>query len=345
MADPDSLYVKYDDMDPNVVYDVFDHVWYDNENDEAYDNTLSSTVETGAMVTFDFFGSEIVVVGTTFASPDVLDLAVLGGGTVTHYILDESPNTYTAYAAPVENASSVTFYNSGPLIGGKHSLKIIVAAASDDFPFFLDYFAVLPANETISFLPSSTSSSSSLSSTAIASSSASSSQLSSNSALDPKRIAAIVGGVLGGVLVLAALAMIIWFIRARRRRGWESRYTGLPRDALLDEDKGRPRRAIRESDLHAAQIEPFLAPPPGEAYADGPPSSGATAYETYPSDSSAPTTRPYGTPRAGTLTGTDGLRTPRMPLSLPDIPRITISSERVFPVANDAGTDADSARA
>ncbi|KAI9065878.1 hypothetical protein FKP32DRAFT_446164 [Trametes sanguinea] len=350
MADPNGLYVKFDDRDPNVVYDVFDHVWFDVSDSSAYNQTLSSTGNPGATVSFGFFGSEIVVVGSTAAPPNALAPELVNGGTVTHYVLDDNPSTYTSYTAPVQNASAVTFYSSGPLMGGRHSLTIVVVTASGDFPFFLDYFAVLPANETIQFMPTGTMSSSSTTSsspsTSAASSSASSSQLSSNSealaALDPKRIGAIVGGVLGGVVVLAALTMMIWFISVRRRRGWESRYSGVPRDALLDEDKNQPRRAGPESDLHATQIQPFLASPPLAAYADEPPSNAATVYTAQSHDPSAPITTPYGTHHASTLTGTDSLSPPRAPFTLPDIPRISVSSERVFTIANDAGTDANS---
>ncbi|KAJ2973735.1 hypothetical protein NUW54_g12010 [Trametes sanguinea] len=115
--------------------------------------------------------------------------------------------------------------------------------------------------------------------------------------------------------------MMIWFISVRRRRGWESRYSGVPRDALLDEGKSQRRRAGPESDLYSTQIQPFLASPPLAAYTDGPTSNAATVYTAQPHDPSAPITTPYGTHHASTL---------------------TLSSERVFTIANNAGPGANS---
>ncbi|KAJ8453478.1 hypothetical protein ONZ51_g13575 [Trametes cubensis] len=55
MPDADGSFVRFDDVDPSIRYDL-NYTWFDNYVEEAYNQTLSSTITIGAELQFDFFG-------------------------------------------------------------------------------------------------------------------------------------------------------------------------------------------------------------------------------------------------------------------------------------------------
>ena len=133
------------------------------------------------------------------------------------------------------NATSVTFFDSGPLPSGKHTLKVMVASATAETPFYLDYIAVAQANASATsgtltpVAPVESHSVTATGSGGTASSTASSQQGGSAAGediaqLDPRKLAAIVGGIIGGLGVLAVVGIVAWTLCLRRRRRGSNRY-------------------------------------------------------------------------------------------------------------------------
>ncbi|KAI0328511.1 hypothetical protein GY45DRAFT_997920 [Cubamyces sp. BRFM 1775] len=340
MPDPDGSFVKFDDVDPSIRYDV-NHTWYDNYDKETYNQTLSSTMDVGAELQFDFFGAQVIVVGASIAPPG--PFSDTARGAISYYELDEDPNKFYGYACSMANATAVTFFDSGPLPSGRHTLKVMVAAVTVETPFFLDYIAVAQANASASETLTPVAPVESHSVTAsgeVASSTASSQQQGGSAAgeniaeLDPRRLAAIVGGIIGGLGVLAVLGVVAWTLCLRRRRRGSKgyRYSGFSSSAMIYDGRDK-RRAKRESDIRAAQIEPFLLPAPDDVFADGPPSASMHSAPGNGTSSDYTSPPPHG-PHLLASPPSSAISKSALPTELGPIPRVSISSERVLTVVN-----------
>ena len=78
------------------------------------------------------------MIGATITVPN----APSDSGPITSYVLDSSRTAAFLYQANATNATGVTFFNSGPLSSGKHTLEITVLEVTDGIPFLLDAVAV-----------------------------------------------------------------------------------------------------------------------------------------------------------------------------------------------------------
>ncbi|KAJ8487317.1 hypothetical protein ONZ51_g4270 [Trametes cubensis] len=321
MPDADGSFVRFDDVDPNIRYDL-NHTWYDNYVEEAYNQTLSSTVTVGAELQFDFFGTQVIVVGASIAPPG--PYSDTARGAISYYELDLDPNKFYGYACSMANATSVTFFDSGPLPSGKHTLKVMVASATAETPFYLDYIAVAQANGTLTAVaPLETHSRTATNSGGAVSSTATSQQGDSAAGgsiaeLDPRRLAAIVGGIIGGLGVLAVVGIVAWTLCLRRRRRGSNGYcySGFSSAAMVYDGRSK-RYAKRELDIRAAQIEPFLLPAAsGDVFADS--GSEHPAPGLLPASPASLAMGKFAAPSENDT-----------------IPRISINSGRVLTVVND----------
>ncbi|KAI0655217.1 hypothetical protein C8Q70DRAFT_453390 [Cubamyces menziesii] len=337
MPDADGSFVKFDDVDPNIRYDL-NHTWYDNYVEEAYNQTLSSTVAVGAELQFEFFGTQVIVVGASIAPPG--PYSDTARGAISYYELDLDPNKFYGYACSMANATSVTFFDSGPLPSGKHTLKVMVASATAETPFYLDYIAVAQANGTLTAVaPLETHSRTATNSGGAASSTATPQQGDSAASgnmteLDPRRLAAVVGGIIGGLGVLAAVGIVAWTLCLRRGgRGSNGYcYSGFSSAAMVYDGRSK-RYAKRESDIRAAQIEPFLLPAAsGDVFADSG-SEHPAPVDGFSSGYASPPPHGQGLLPASSASSALGKFAPSPEND--SFPRISIHSGRVLTVVND----------
>ncbi|RPD55872.1 hypothetical protein L227DRAFT_656646 [Lentinus tigrinus ALCF2SS1-6] len=281
-------FLYFDDTNSGLVYS--ENQWFDNSEVAAalnlkgvYNDTLSSTTAAKATVKIDFIATQIAIIGATLALPG----AKSDAGPVSSYVIDGSQNSAFLYQADVTNATDVTFFFSGTLSEGEHTLEIEVLDVTPETPFLLDAIALRQPEgvttttaiwvSTVFATPSSATSTPTDISGSVAH---------SGSSLP---IGAIVGGVVGGVALLVAAAIAFYFLYWRKRHYG---YHGFSRDALFDADMEKDHltsSAVPPAE-HAAQIEPFLAPtstPQYSEYRDTPSasdqsSSAAGAPHTYP---------------------------------------------------------------
>lgn len=132
-----------------------------------------------------------------------------------------SPSIYVTPDNYTQATTGIVFFASQPLSNGPHALVISLTQASDTYPFLMDYVIVRVINGTIPFPSTSNSASptspvASESATSGATAAPASSAVSSKSSSTPTD--AIVGGVVGGVVALVAAALLLFFLRHRRKR-------------------------------------------------------------------------------------------------------------------------------
>ncbi|KAI0669761.1 hypothetical protein C8Q78DRAFT_1079687 [Trametes maxima] len=279
---------KLDDTDPSITYDG---TWFDNPNiGGVFNKTLSSTKEKGATAHIPFTGSQIVIIGATLS--DGSDTT----GPISAYTLDGAQNSVFLYQANATDATDVTFYNSGQLSSGRHTLDISILSVAN-IPFLLDAVYILePSSATVS-----ASSTAVWVSTVFVTPSAASSSLAdksnasggtSTSSTPP--VGAIVGGVVGGVALLVAAALALYFLYFRHRRGAYA-YHSFGDAPLFDSDKDHPSAKSAPT----APVEPFLSATSTTAYSDAPPYTPSTQSEP-PQTPGTPHTYP---PVAGSVSG------------------------------------------
>ncbi|KAI8990568.1 hypothetical protein BD414DRAFT_438295 [Trametes punicea] len=294
MSSSDSgVFRKFDDTDPGLVFSPGD--WFDNTGIAgAFNNTLSSTIKEGATVHIQFEASQVVIIGATVAPAG----AASDSGPVSGYTLDGAHNSLFLYQADLQNATGVTFFNSGPLTFATHTLDISIVKITDNIPYLLD--AVFLQQ------PMSTSTSTAVwVSTVFITPSAASSNLADKSvsggaSSSSTPVGAIVGGVVGVAALLVCVVVALWFLYFRRRHGVYA-YKSFGGRALFDSEKDHV--------AGASQIEPFLAPAPTTTYSDDPPatprpvsgviSTPALTPHTYPPSSSS------GASRSRTVSGSE----------------------------------------
>ncbi|KAI9065879.1 hypothetical protein FKP32DRAFT_1674388 [Trametes sanguinea] len=134
MSSSDSgVFRKFDDTDPGILYSPGD--WFDNPGIEGvFNHTLSSTTKQGATVHIEFTASQIVIIGASIAPAGASD----DSGPISAYVLDGAKNTAFLFQANATNATDVTFFNSGALKTGNHTLDIDVISITDNIPYLLD---------------------------------------------------------------------------------------------------------------------------------------------------------------------------------------------------------------
>ncbi|KAI0639550.1 hypothetical protein C8Q77DRAFT_1081786 [Trametes polyzona] len=280
---------KFDDTDPILEYTGD---WFDNPRiANVFNNTLSSTTHAGDTVHIEFTASQIVVIGATVgpfgASPDA--------GPVSGYTLDGAKNSVFLFQGDVANATSVVFFNSGPLSFGKHTLDITVLRIEDDIPYLLDEIFIQEPIQT------STSTAVWVSTVFVTPTAAPSSitdqNISGSTSTSSVPTGAIVGGAVGGAALLVIAALAFYFLYFRRRRHGVYAYHSFGQAPPLDSEKDDPKDAA----IAPARIEPFVSPLPTSVYSDTPPyAPTATAPSVVPSTPGSPHSYP---PPTGSVSG------------------------------------------
>ncbi|KAF7341843.1 hypothetical protein MSAN_02039800 [Mycena sanguinolenta] len=180
-----------DDRDPQVTYTP---AWRQFGSDPDFDHTSQASTSVGDFYTLPFQGRGIKIYGGMTSMTENASI-VLDGGLPTFWV---PPATATQ--------TNNFMYDSGSIPPGNHTL---VVTATSDQSVWADYWLVTP--NPVGFVETS---SSSVSSSAPTSSGSSQTQTSHKKSTP---IGAIVGPVVG-VLVLAALVAVIFFWRRRRHR-------------------------------------------------------------------------------------------------------------------------------
>ncbi|KAI0824994.1 hypothetical protein BC628DRAFT_1410425 [Trametes gibbosa] len=263
MAASGDTFRKFDDTDPSLVYTGD---WFDNPGIHgAFNNTLSSTTHEGDTVHIEFVASQIVVIGATVAPAS----ASSNSGPISGYTLDNATNSLFLFQAGAANATSITFYNSGLLTFGKHTLDISVVRIQDDIPYLLDAIYI----QTPSSTQSSTSTAIWVSTvfvtpSAIATGLADQNNGTQATSTNSTPVGPIVGGVVGGVALLVAAALVIYFCFFRNRRHGVYAYHGFGDAPPLDNEKDDVVGGFSQPPPMDPYVAPARTPARGSSYTD-----------------------------------------------------------------------------
>ncbi|KAH9898261.1 hypothetical protein C8Q73DRAFT_392705 [Cubamyces lactineus] len=254
------VFRTFDNTDPGIEYSRGD--WLDDRGiSGVFNNTLAETSTEGATVHIEFTASQIVIIGATVspagASPD--------SGPISAYSIDGAKNSVFLFQADAANATGVTFFNSGPLTLGSHTLDIKIVSITDDIPYLLDAVyleePVQQATSTAQWV------STVFVTPPAATNLADQSNVSGSASSSSVPVGAIVGGTIGGVALLVSAALAVYFLYFRRRRHGVYAYQSFGGAPIFDSEKDH----LTGHPAEAGQVEPFLAPAPTSSYSDHPP--------------------------------------------------------------------------
>ncbi|KAI0328512.1 hypothetical protein GY45DRAFT_1347143 [Cubamyces sp. BRFM 1775] len=259
----------------------------------VFNNTLSVTRAEGATVHIEFTASQIVIIGATVAP----DNAAQDAGPVSAYSIDGNRNSVFLFQADAVNATGITFFNSGPLTLDSHTLDIEVITITDNIPYLLDaVYVEEPVQQATStaqwvstvFVTPPAATNLADQSNAFGSSSSSS-----------VPVGAIVGGTVGGVALLIAAALAVYFLYFRHRRHGVYAYQSFGGAPIFDSEKDH----LTGHPAEAAQVEPFLAPAPTSSYSDNPPYAPSAPSEVPPTPRTPHTYPPASSTFGGSGSG------------------------------------------
>ncbi|KAI9062576.1 hypothetical protein FKP32DRAFT_1593237 [Trametes sanguinea] len=198
---------------------------YLNSISDAYEGTLAVTAKPGMSFELTFYGRIVQVYGAVMPW-------LSGQQPSAEYSIDGDPEVNPVLPG-ARAESNITFYVSSLLPLDFHTLTVTVVNASGDGPFLFDYlvYGFLDASEdpnppnasSTAAAAQNTSSSTSSSFTSTSSLAAPASSSSGSSPQSPAvkpsfPVVPVVGGVVGGIVVLAlASAAIYWLCRRRGR--------------------------------------------------------------------------------------------------------------------------------
>ncbi|KAJ6543580.1 hypothetical protein DFH09DRAFT_1390784 [Mycena vulgaris] len=216
-----------DDADPELVYAG---KWATNTNffttghgfpsGLPFQNSTHQSNTVGDSVTFQFAGTSVEVHGVFQWNAT--------GSIAASFSVDGKPSGLTfssSTEAPFNDEPNFEFFKATGLQPGNHTLVVNVTNAVGAQSLMLDYILYQPSFDTLASKPNftavATSASSAAASSATASSAAASSAAGSSSS--HSNVKAIVGGVVGGLilLVLLGIGFLLW-TRSRKRRATTS---------------------------------------------------------------------------------------------------------------------------
>ncbi|OSD03212.1 hypothetical protein PYCCODRAFT_1424749 [Trametes coccinea BRFM310] len=303
MSSSDSgVFRKFDDTDPGILYSPGD--WFDNPGIEGvFNHTLSSTTKQGATVHIEFTASQIVIIGASIAPAGASD----DSGPVSAYVLDGAKNTAFLFQANATNATDVTFFNSGALNTGNHTLDIEVITITENIPYLLD---AVYLQQPVDSGPSSTTTAVWVSTVFVTPPSAPTNIADKDDVAGASAssvpVGAIVGGAVGGFTLLVCAALAVYFLYFRRRRHGVYAYHSFGGgEPLFDSEKDR----LRPTEVAGSQIEPFLAPAPTTTYSDNPTYSPRAPSELSPTPQTPHTYPPAASSISGSGAGSSSGRT------------------------------------
>ncbi|TFK37827.1 hypothetical protein BDQ12DRAFT_736014 [Crucibulum laeve] len=209
--------LRIDDQDPSIVYSPGQ--WKKAGSVNEYEGTTMETLASGATSQLQFTGTSIAVFGTIPKR-----LYGIQGNPNSTYSLDGQFVYQFAPSREDDTQYNVTFYQSNTLPLGNHTL--LVTSLGNELTFYLDYFQINGDPSTTGSLISTSllsTPTTTLSPTPAAASqltpSTNSTGISAVSSSNDTLIGPIVGGILGGFTLLAAvLACLVMYVRRRRRR-------------------------------------------------------------------------------------------------------------------------------
>lgn len=200
---------------------VFDGEWTHLFGiDSAANGTLTYTPASSSSVSFRFNGKQFHAyrihhlrsfadrrVGTSVGvSGAMVPLNGTAPTTSVYSVDGEHTATLTSFDNITVTTYGVTFYLAQALSAGEHTLVINVTHTTGNTPYLLDYIGYIP-------LPSAPATSQPVGQTG--------SPAPSHSSKSSVPVGPIVGGVIGGVIVLASLAVGLWWLYFRRSESEE----------------------------------------------------------------------------------------------------------------------------
>ncbi|KAK7030819.1 hypothetical protein VNI00_013927 [Paramarasmius palmivorus] len=193
--------MKFDSTDVNVRYD---NNWVPDGDSPRSDSLFEQTATTGASVTFKFNGTNVSLYG--FNDNGRVDNQSLAATSGRYNIDGGNENTFTIPGSrpfPANSTNLADYFNeflftSPELNPGPHLLTVTFTGQKTGNeslqPLIVDYFYVTASAQD------------------------SDAQVISKS----KPMGAIVGGIVGGVVVLALLGLAVFLSLRRRRKSWDS---------------------------------------------------------------------------------------------------------------------------
>ncbi|KAI0774470.1 hypothetical protein C8Q74DRAFT_1368942 [Fomes fomentarius] len=325
MSGPQSFFFVDDSDLQSITYDTKD-LWSPAELDGAYQATVTKGVA-GAKASMQFSGTAIEVVGFITSAPNV-------GPPAAQFSLDgKVAQTVTApNDGPTKQFDYFVF--EGLSSGSQHTLEIVVLNATDQYPFVLDYLIYLPPKGATPTGSQSMASTSLPSITSTPSPANANAQTSSGVPVGP-----IVGGVVGGLAVIVAACIAVWFLCFRRRRSNGQPYfyasSAKAGDLLEHEVKPEPYTDARPQSIAAAStLRPASSYHPGPQTAYSAPSQYSSPPSGLGFSAHTPSEAPFsdaGSSHAGTSHGST------LGLAAGSMPRVTSSPNQAQSKAAEAG--------
>lgn len=256
-------YEIFDDQSPTMMRTYEGNWTHYNAKGYGYENnTYTSTTTPGASFSLTFTGSIAYLYGILKNNSDISGNSSIGFPAAA-YSIDGAPSGQPTPEYDSATDSTLYFWTP-PLADGTHVIDVNVTVANSAIPYIIDYFLVLPppgsasGDETTRVDPSFTS---------IA-------NTPTNHVIHHIPIGPIVGGVVGGVAIIAILSVLAFYFLSRRSRRGQAYYFEKPgsADALAIEGRVEPFNTVPATPAtpgSAISSTGYSRPGPQSAYSDG----------------------------------------------------------------------------
>ncbi|KAH9948405.1 hypothetical protein B0H21DRAFT_734114, partial [Amylocystis lapponica] len=199
MSGSTPAYITIDDRSSQIQY--FGNWTNVGDLPDPWNNTLSATDTPGSYFSFNYTGSEIAIFGTISEGAPVLST----------YTIDGNTTQFVGFSNGTQDQNKVAFYGKHYISEGTHTIVVNATNATSNGVFFFDFLAYVPSP---SAAPSGT-----YLTTSLPNPSATSPVVIEVSPSSKTNVGAIVGGVVGGVVGLVIVAVAVFFLCFRQRRG------------------------------------------------------------------------------------------------------------------------------
>lgn len=258
-------YEVFDDQSPTLMR-TYEGNWTHYTSKGYENNTYSFTTTPGASFSLTFSGSQAYLYGIVKNNSDISGNSTIGLPTA-EYTIDGASSGHQMPRRDSATNSTVYFWTP-PLADGTHTIDVNVTVANSTNPYIIDYFLVLPpsgdasGDETTRTAPSVTS-------VIVTTTSSTESNGAHHIPIGP-----VVGGIVGGVAVIAILSILAFYFLSRRSRGRQAYYFEKPSsaDPLAVEDRVEPfsiAPATPATPGSAPSSMGYSRPGPQSAYSEG----------------------------------------------------------------------------